>query len=188
MGVIALNRALVQRDWLRVERCFDRLAQLFQASTAALRHTGDFATGVYERFVAPDMVNFYPTPGMSGGNMLDHLMLVKEMRGVINRHEETIRLAPTPVYDAYLRFEHARATALDSHRHVCVWSAGNRKSLASKADVPAGVKIAKLDESRRRDLHVCRGATVLNLDARSVSAGLSEWPFAKRRLVAPSRG
>ena len=72
------------------------------------------------------------------------------------RHGETIRLAPIPVYDAYLRFEHARATALDNHRHVCIWSAGNRKSLASTIDEPAGAKIAGLNKERRRDLHVAR--------------------------------
>ena len=102
------------------------------------------------------MVKFYPTPGMSGGNMLDHRLLVKAMRRLVERHGETIRLAPIPVFDAYLRFEHARATALDSHRHVCVWSAKNRKSLVSTTDEPAGVKIARLNEHRRRDLHVAR--------------------------------
>lgn len=157
-AVIVLDRALAGHDWARAERSFDRLAQLFLASTAALRHTGDFAPGVYERLVVPDMVTFYPTPGMSGGNMLDHRLLVSAMRRLVQRHGETIRLAPSPVYDAYLRFEHARATALDGHRNVCVWSAKNRKSLASSIDEPAGLKIARLDEQRRVDLHVARGS------------------------------
>jgi hypothetical protein len=153
-AVAVLDRALAEGDWVRAERSFDRLAQLFLASTAVLRHTGDFAPGVYERLVARDMVDFYPTPGMSGGNMLDHIMLVKAMRALVHRHGEVIRLAPIPVYDAYLRFEHARAAALDGHRHVCVWSAGNRRSLASNIEEPAGIKIARLDERRRRDLQV----------------------------------
>ena len=154
-SVVVQDRALAGRDSARAERGFDRLAQLFLASTAALRHTGDFPSGVYEWVVAPDMVSFYPTPGMSGGNMLDHRLLVKAMRSLVDRHGETIRLAPIAVYDAYLRFEHARAAALDSHRHVCVWSAGNRKSLASnKRDVPAGAKIDELDRRRRRDLTI----------------------------------
>ena len=110
-AVVVLDRALSERDWPRAERSFDRLAQLFLASTAALRHTGDFAPQVYEWIVAEDMKRFYLKPGMSGGNMLDHRMLVDLMRGSIRRHEETIRMAPIAVYDAYLRFEHARATA-----------------------------------------------------------------------------
>ena len=49
----------------------------------------------------------------------------------------------------------ARASrALDAHRHVCVWSAGNRRSLSSRTEEPAEVKLARLDERRRRDLRV----------------------------------
>jgi hypothetical protein len=157
-AVVVLDRALAERDWQRAERGFDRLAQLFSTSTAALRHTGDFGPRVYDWLVAPDMVNFYRTPGMSGGNMLDHRLLVSAMRGMNRRHRETILLAPLTVYDAYLRFEHARATALDSHRNVCVWSARNRKSLASSIDEPAGLKIDRLNTQRRLDLHIALGS------------------------------
>jgi hypothetical protein len=160
-SVAVVDRALAERDWVLAEKSLDRLSQLLFASAAALRHTGDFAPGAYQRMVVPDMVSFYPTPGMSGGNMVDHLLLVKAMRRLASRHGDAIQLAPAFLYDAYLRYEHARAAALDAHRHVCVWSAGNRKSLASRTEEPAGVKIARIDERRRRD--VCVGRAVRDI-------------------------
>jgi hypothetical protein len=44
-AVAVADRALAERNWARAEQSFDRLAQLFLASTAALRHTGDFSPG-----------------------------------------------------------------------------------------------------------------------------------------------
>ena len=42
-SVAVLDRALIECDWATAEKGFDRVAQLFFASSAALRHTGDFA-------------------------------------------------------------------------------------------------------------------------------------------------
>ena len=152
--IVALERALSERDWERAERCFRDVANLLLASTATLRFTGDFGRGEYERYAVLDMVRFYAAPGMSGSNMTEHRLLVRLLRTTVRGHVETIRTAPPRVWDAYQQFSHARATALDAHRHVCEWSAGNRKSLASRTEEPAGEKLERMAAKERADLAV----------------------------------
>lgn len=155
-----LRQALVRRDWARAEDRFRLAAQMFLASAATLHFTGDLGAGAFEELVVPDMVAYYPDPGMSGSNIEEHLLLIRLVRGITRDHQDAIRNAPGRVWDAYQMYTHARSAALDAHRDVCRWSAKHRGSLASRTSQPADEKLAEMAVKERQAMHIERAGTI----------------------------
>lgn len=130
-------------------RAIETLAALMDASSAAMRLTGDFAPEIYDQVIRPTMAPPFMPDSFSGLFSSDHRMLVarlRELRGLLGGAEG--RLA-----DAHNALVGSFALVYDSHIAVCARFVGtDRKSLlmSDKANCDAIEQLEKFKSSRLR--------------------------------------
>ena len=146
---VRLENAKSKQDFLEVAEILDQMSGLLVASAAALKFTGDFAEGEYNKFAVADMEDYAPG-SMSGLNMPDHSSLVLAFRKLA-LSEESRTNWPIKAQTSYARFASSLATAIDHHRHACRIMAGRRPPISKPTGATADKVLERMNQKRKAD-------------------------------------
>jgi hypothetical protein len=125
------------------------LTTLFEASAAAMRHTGNFDPDIYDRMIRPSMAPPHIVNGFSGLFSSDHRQLVQLLRS----EGDTLRQGAFACPHLQQQMITALGRLYDNHGAVCAQFVGaQEKSLLVRKDVNATAlqQIEKFKKSRVR--------------------------------------
>ncbi|AGP38558.1 hypothetical protein BE04_34360 [Sorangium cellulosum] len=110
-----LSEALANRDVPRAREALAISTQLWWATAASFRFTGDFSNDDYNNIVRPTMAPPFVQDGFSGLFFEEHARLIRTLKSI----RPALRALPPKLARSHRLYLWALATAYESHAFVC---------------------------------------------------------------------